>query len=480
MVCLIEQQMEAASVHLQEAVNLDPELFEAYYQQACLAVRLGKFDSAIACLESAIKGDARYYERARGDRSFDVVRPQVENLLDRLMQPVREMIVDVKQDAESLQGYVIAEPEEEKLSAIFQEVDRELATGLTYRTGLHILHTLSGIQEELQGIRDRFYKKYEIDPHDYVRSVAFSNDGRLLASGFLNGGIQVWEVDSGLQAYTLAAHLASVNSVAFSPDNLWLVSSSRDRKIKLWDASTGGAVQTLNGHEAEVRSVTFSPDGQWLVSGSHDRTVRIWRVATGHEVQSLQGHNRQVTSVAFSPDGSLIASGSWDRTIRLWDVVSGRVLRTLPGHARGVASVVFSPDGKWLASGGEDAMVKLWDVATGRELQFFRGHNNSISSIAFSPDGGMLAAGSLGQNILIWKVSTGTVIKHLRYDNISYNSVAFSPKGQWLALGSRDLQLWLKVILTKEEYAAVREGEERAWQARNFAGEKPPHIFFTN
>jgi WD40 repeat protein len=141
---------------------------------------------------------------------------------------------------------------------------------------------------------------------------------------------------------------------------------------------------------------------------------------------------------------------------------------------------VFSPDGKWLASGGEDAMVKLWEVATGREVQVFKGHNNSVSSIAFSPDGGMLAAGSLGQNIIVWKVTTGIVIKHLRYENISYNSVAFSPKGQWLALGSRDLQLWLKVILTKEEYAAVREGEERAWQARKFAAEKPAPIYFKN
>jgi WD40 repeat protein len=480
MVCVIQQRLDAALVHLQDAVKLDPKLFEAYYQQACLAVRLGKTESAIACLESAIKGDARYFERARGDRSFDLVRPQVQLLLDSLMKPVKEKIVEVKQDAESLKGYVIAQPEEKKLIEVFQEVEREVATGLTYRTGLHILETLSGVQQELQGIRDRFYKKYEIDPRDYVRSVAFSNDGRLLASGFLNGGIQVWEVDSGLQAYSLSAHLASVNSVVFSPDNLWLVSGSRDRKIKLWDAGTGGAVQTLNGHEAEVRSVAFSPDGQWLVSASHDRTVRIWRVATGHEVQALDGHTRQVTSAVFSPDGSLIASGSWDKTIKLWDVTSGRVMRTLPGHARGVASVVFSPDGRWLASGGEDALVKLWEVATGRQAQVFKGHNNSVSSIAFSPDGGMLAAGSLGQNIMVWKVTTGKVVKHLRYENISYNSVAFSPKGQWLALGSRDLQLWLKVILTKEEYAAVREGEERAWQARKFAGERLTTVYFKN
>lgn len=88
----------------------------------------------------------------------------------------------------------------------------------------------------------------------------------------------------------------------------------------------------------------------------------------------------------------------------------------------------------------------------------------------------MLAAGSLGQTIMVWKVTTGMLVKHLRYENISYNSVAFSPKGQWLALGSRDLQLWLKVILTKEEYAAVREGEARAWQARRLAeeGENSP------
>jgi tetratricopeptide (TPR) repeat protein len=473
MICLIQQQLEPALFHLQEAVSLDPQLFEAYYQQACLAVRMGKDETAIASLESAIRGDARYYERARTDLSFDAVRPQVRLLLDRLMQPVTEKIIEVKHDAESLKGYVIAQPEEKKLIEVFQEVEREVATGLTYRNGLHILETLSEVQQELQGIRDRFYKKYEIDPRDYVRSVAFSNDGRVLASGFLNGGIQVWEVDSGLKVYSLAAHLASVNSVAFSPDNLWLVSGSRDRQIKLWDAVTGGQIQTLNGHDAEVRSVAFSPDGQWLVSGSHDRTVRIWRVATGHEVQSLEGHTRQVTSAVFSPDGCMIASGSWDKSIKLWDVASGQVLRTLLGHAKGVASIVFSPDGRWLASGGEDAQVKLWEVATGREVRVFKGQNNSVSSIAFSHDGGMLAAGSLGQNIMVWKVATGIMVKHLRYENISYNSVAFSPKGQWLALGSRDLQLWLKVILTKEEYAAVREGEERAWRARM---EGPPAL----
>ena len=468
-VCLVQQQFDLAFGYLRQATDLDPGLSEAYYQQACLAVRLGDSETAIARLEEAINGDARYYERARLDANFDPVRQRVQALLDRLMQPVQEKVVEVKQDTEALKGYVIAKPEEERLVSVFHEVEQQLASGITYQAGLQVLKTLSHVQQELRGIHDRFYKKYEIDPRDYVRSVAFSNDGMLLTSGFLNGGIQVWEVDSGLQVYALTGHLASVNSVAFSPDNLWLVSGSRDRTIKLWEADSGREMQTLSGHMGEVRAVAFSPDGQWMVSGSHDKTIRIWRVATGREVQTLTSHTQQVTSAVFSPDGSQIASGSWDRTIKLWEVTSGRVITTLVGHAKGVASLAFSPDGRWLASGGEDAVVKLWEVATGQEVQRLSGFNNSVTSVAFSPDGGLLAAGSLGQNIIVWKVTTGIVLKHLRFQNISYNSVAFSPHGQWLALGSRDLQLWLKVILTEDEYASVKAGEARAWRAKKLA-----------
>jgi WD40 repeat protein len=470
--CLVQQQLNEAYVHLQEAVKLDHELFEAHYQQACLAVRLSNVELAIESLKSAIKGDARYYERARVDSSFDEVRLQVQDLLDQLMQPVQEKVVEVKQDAEALRGYVIAKPEEEKLVDVFHEVEQQMAAGITYRTGLQVLKTLSQVQEELRGIHDRFYKKYEIDPRDYVRSVAFSNDGGLLASGFLNGGIQVWDVVSGLQVYSQIGHLASVNSVVFSPDNLWLVSGSRDRKIKLWESESGREIQTLSGHTGEVRSVAFSPDGQWLVSGSHDKTIRIWRVATGNEVQILEGHAQQVTSTVFNHDGSLIASGSWDKTIKLWDLSTGRVIRTLTGHLKGVASLAFSPDGRWLASGSEDAEVKLWEVSSGREVRSFKDHHNSVSSVAFSPDGGLLAAGSLGQTIIVWKAATGHVVKRLKFQNISYNSVAFSPRGQWMALGSRDLQLWLKVILTEEEYEAVKEGEARACYARKLAEER--------
>jgi WD40 repeat protein len=171
----------------------------------------------------------------------------------------------------------------------------------------------------------------------------------------------------------------------------------------------------------------------------------------------------QVTAAIFTPDGQTIVSASWDKTIRLWNVATGLTTRILTGHSKGVGSLAVSPadgpNGRWLASGGEDATVKLWDLTTGREARTFSGHRNSVTSVAFSPDGELLAAGCLGQVVIVWKRETGAVVKRLRYEDISYNSVAFSPRGEWLALGSRDLQLWLKAILTEEEYAAVKANE---------------------
>jgi tetratricopeptide (TPR) repeat protein len=463
----IEQRFDQAREHLAAAVALNPQLGEAHYQRACLAAVANDASGAVASLEAAIKLDARYYERARREAAFDSVRAEARLLLAHLMEPVAEKIAGIKRDAEMLKRYVVVKPDRRQITSVFESVEAQLESASSYPAGVELLEHLEAMQQELRGIYDLFYKQYEMDARDYARSIAISPDGRWLATGFLYEGIRVWEVDTGLPVQTLKGHAASINSIAFSPDGALLASGSRDRSIKLWDAQSGAEVRELRGHDGEVTAVTFSPDGQWLASASSDRTVRLWRVVTGREVEVLTGHTRAVTAAAFSPDGRWIASGGIDKTIKLWDAATGNAARTLTGHTEGVAALAFSPDGRWLASGGEDHLAKIWEVETGREVQTLAGHVNDVTSIAFSPDGELVAGGSLGQTVRIWRWQTARVVKTLWFREISWHPVVFSPRGQWLALASRDVQLWLKAILTEEQYNEVKAGEARALALRH-------------
>jgi WD40 repeat protein len=148
---------------------------------------------------------------------------------------------------------------------------------------------------------------------------------------------------------------------------------------------------------------------------------------------------------------------------------TSRTVATLQGHLAG-SGARLSPDGRFWPR-WHDRQIKIWDTS-GREIQTLTGLANDVTSLAFSPDGRLLAAGSLGRTIKVWRLAAGELIKTLRFTEISYNSVAFSPVGQWLALGSRDLQLWLKVVLTEDEYVAVKAGEERAVVRDRRPGEK--------
>jgi len=278
----------------------------------------------------------------------------------------------------------------------------------------------------------------------FVQSVVFSPDGKTLASGSWDKTIKLWEVATGRESRTLIGHASLVNSVAFSGDGKTLASGSGDKTIKLWDLATGRELRTLNGHSGFVQSVVFSPDGKTLASGSYDKTIKLWEVATGRELSTFNGHSALVESVAFSPDGQTLASGSEDKTIKLWEVATGRELRNLNGHSH-FFSVVFSPDGRTLASGSADNTIKLWEVATGRELRTLAGHSASVNSLAFSPDGQTLASsGSKDKTIKLWEVATGNLLRTLIGHSAFVMSVALSAEGKKLASGNWDktIKLW--------------------------------------
>jgi tetratricopeptide (TPR) repeat protein len=167
---------------------------------------------------------------------------------------------------------------------------------------------------------------------------------------------------------TLKGHTNAVWGVAFSPDGKRLASAACDQTVKVWDAQTGQEIRTLRGHTSDVTSVVFSPDGKRLASSCNDHTVKLWDAQTGQELRTLKGHTGAVTRVAFSPDGRRLASASEGHLVKVWDTATGEEALTLKGHTDSVQSVAFSPDGKRLASAGMDQTVMVWDASLGHEI----------------------------------------------------------------------------------------------------------------
>lgn len=161
---------------------------------------------------------------------------------------------------------------------------------------------------------------------------------------------------------TLKSPVGSVWSVAFSPDGKTLASGNGDKTITLWETNCHRNRLTLRGHSQVVHSVAFSPDGKMLASASHDGTAKLWDLLNGKNFATLNGHTLPVLSVAFSHDGRIIASGSVDESINLWVVGTWKKIATLTGHKGDICSLAFSPDGKTLASGSWDGTVRLWEV----------------------------------------------------------------------------------------------------------------------
>ena len=232
--------------------------------------------------------------------------------------------------------------------------------------------------------------------------MAFSPDGKISSPAAVpTVSVRLWDVATHQQiGAPLASHDDKINSVAFSPNGKTLATGGADGTIRMWDVATHRQIGApLASRAGVVYSVAFSPDGKTLATGSADGTIRFWDVATQQMARSWPT-NSPVFDVAFSPDGKILASGNLDDTARLWDVAT---LRPIGNPFIGY-SLVFSPDGKILATGGYDHIVRLWNVVSRTGTAVLTGHTKPVNSVAFSPDGKTLAAGAADGTVRLWDI----------------------------------------------------------------------------
>jgi WD40 repeat protein/tRNA A-37 threonylcarbamoyl transferase component Bud32 len=259
--------------------------------------------------------------------------------------------------------------------------------------------------------------------HGHVHDVAFSPDGRFLATACGSSvtfkavdNVRLWDVQTGKEVRAFRGHADSAHAVAFGPRGL-LASAGKDGAVRLWDTTTGGEVREFQPG-GEVCRVAFSSDGHWLAAANFEEVVTIWDVDSGHELCRILGDNAggrrsnlHPPNLAFSGDGRHLALPSRNGSVRIWETETGRQALELRGHEDTVRGVAFSPDGRRLVTAGKDQLVKIWDAVSGREILTLRGQGEYAESVVFSPDGKTLVTSDRDGSVLVWDANPFTLAR---------------------------------------------------------------------
>ncbi len=291
-----------------------------------------------------------------------------------------------------------------------------------------------------------------------VNAVAWSPDGRLIASASDDTYVQVFEAATGKRRVIYTGHTKEVAAVAWSPNGRLIASAGQDGTVQIWTVSNGNKVLTYKGHSNRVNSVSWSSDGQLIVSGSEDKTVQVWNSSSGNLLFNFTGHTAGVLCVEWQPGNSSVASGSWDGTLRDWATVqhgnhfaAGDQIFNYGGHGKGeVLALTWSPDGAFIASAGADQTVQISNGASGTPRPpFFIDHRdpqqvNPVRAVDWAPDGNDIASGDSEGKVLVWHTAGRKTFFIYRGHTKAVNAVAWSPDGKRIASASTDttVHIW--------------------------------------
>lgn len=288
-----------------------------------------------------------------------------------------------------------------------------------------------------------------INTHNGLSCSSISHDGSLVAGGFSDSSLKVWDMaklgqqpssslsqgendtsqneqmlgkSGGKRQYTLfQGHSGPVYAASFCPVGDFILSSSADSTIRLWSTKLNANLVCYKGHNYPVWDVQFSPMGHYFASSSHDRTARVWSMDRIQPLRIMAGHLSDVDCVQWHANCNYIATGSSDKTVRLWDVQSGECVRVFVGHRGMILSLSMSPDGRYMASGDEDGTIMMWDLSSGRCVTPLVGHTSCVWSLAFSSEGSILASGSADCTVKLWDVNTSTKVSRTEEKNGNTN-----------------------------------------------------------
>lgn len=309
---------------------------------------------------------------------------------------------------------------------------------------------------------------YQYNLHtDGITTVDWSPDGTRVASGGLDGTVQIWNADTGQHIRIYRGHarkhdfmlpIPIVYAVRWSPDSTRIASAGNSASIQVWDPTNGQKIVTYEGHSRVLPSIFYaewSPDGRRIASTNMslsylEEAVHIWNADNGRRWLKINLRDALIKSsspggVAWSPDGTHIA-GAWSQTVQVYQADRGRRILTYNQHRGWITTVNWSPDGKYLAS-AEVRAIHVWDATTGTPLGAYVAHNRPIRKFAWSPDGRYIASASEDNTVHIWEPTTGKQVFIYRGHSHYVTAVAWSPDGTRIASASLDktVHVWLAV-----------------------------------
>ncbi len=275
------------------------------------------------------------------------------------------------------------------------------------------------------------------DPVEFGFGIAFSPDGKRVAVPW-NSRLVVWDAESGQRVQTFPGNLSggTVNRVSFSPDSTRVAVANQDGRPRVWDLDSGTQVLALSGHEQLCDAIAFSPDGSHLATGDQGGVIKIWDAEGGQELLSF-GSGGVIHNLAYSPDGARLAAANEDGSLLVWDPTTGQETLSLP-RMSGLYSVAFMPDGKRVITAHQDGTTKIWDAVSGQLLLTLAGHVSTVVDVASSPDGEQIATAGYDGTIRQWDPSPGREMLTLAAHTDQAYEVRYSPDGAQVATVGMD------------------------------------------